>query len=111
MKNLIFLLLMAAFLAGFGFAEPAHPPDAARHEMTADIFMAEYDVYGDIVTQPTVLVMVMPAAAEPSSFQAIMVTSNNIAVQPQFSGTILICFLDTGQYHTGSVSGHHYLRC
>jgi predicted secreted protein len=110
MKKLIFLLLMVAFLAGLGFAEPAHPPDAARHEMAADIFVAEYDVNGDVVTQPAVLVLAVPAAAEPSSLQAVMAYVES-AIRPRYSGTILICFLDTGQYHYGSVSGRHYLRC
>jgi small neutral amino acid transporter SnatA (MarC family) len=110
MKKLIFLLLMVA-LTSFGFANAAHPPsDAYNIEAAEETILAEYGVQEDSVTQPTVLVLAVPAAAEPSSIQAVMAYVES-TIRARFSGTILICFLDTGQYHTGSVSGHYYLRC
>jgi hypothetical protein len=109
MKKLIFLLLMAAFLAGTVFANAVHPPGDAYSIDAADVFMAEYGVNGDAVAQPAVLVLAMPVRAEPSSFQAVMACIES-AIRPQFR-TMLICFLDTGQYHKGSVSSRHYLRC
>jgi hypothetical protein len=111
MKKLIFLLLMVALLAGLGFANAAHPPgDAYSIDAAEETILAEYGVQEAIVTQPTVLVLAVPVAAEPSSIQAVMAYVES-AIRPRFSGTILICFLDTGQYHNGSVSGRHYLRC
>jgi hypothetical protein len=84
MKKFIFLLLMAAFLAGTVFANAAHPPGAKSLE-AVNLKLAGYGVRGDGVTLQEALVAAAQTNAEPSSFQAVMATVDS-AMQPQYIG-------------------------
>jgi len=106
-KKLIFLLILAFALVGFVSAGVAHPPGAYSPEM-ADIVMAEYGVQEGVVTQPTVLDMVTPVTAEPSSIQAVM-AHYFIAIQPD-SYLVYDKPPGTGQDWTDATADY-YLRC
>ncbi|MDR0474285.1 MAG: hypothetical protein LBH43_11520 [Treponema sp.] len=109
MKKMIFLLLVLMLGAGMVFAidGPSHPPGVNDIEI-----MAEYSVQQDVVTQPTVLVYVMPATAEQSSFQAVMALYNGSAIQPQ-SGFIINLDMSMifGHSCKGCAADRYYLRC
>jgi len=80
MKKLIFLLLVMVLGTGMVFATttPEHPPGVLNPKTV----MAEYGIHEGIVTQPTVLVMAMPATAELTSFKAVMAKNNFMDLQP-----------------------------
>ena len=82
MKKLIFLLLTAAFLAGFALAQDvAHPPGALALE--AALYGGSAD--GRAVIPDMVPVLAWPVTAELSGFQAVMAIYGNdeTAIQPQ----------------------------
>ena len=82
MKKLIFLALMAFALVGFVSAVGvAYPPWG----VTLEAALSEYSVDGPAVTPDTVLDLVLPITADPSSLQAVLANDNYIAIRPQNS--------------------------
>jgi len=108
MKKLIFLLLVTVIGAGMVFAvsNPEHPLGV----LTPETVMAEYNVQMGIVTQPAVLVMVMPATAEPSSFLAVMAANEKFIAIQSIRGVSFSMLVNTGQYWTDTAADF-YLRC
>jgi len=85
MKKLIFLLLMAMALVGMVSAmDTAHPPGG----LPRNLFWLNTPSSRALLPSQQ-LVSAMPAMAELSSFQAVMVY-NALAIQPQNSGAIPI---------------------
>ena len=107
MKKLIFLLILAFAFAGFVSAGDVDPSGAYSLEM-AEVVMAEDSVQQGVVTQPSVLVLVTPVTAEPSSLQAVMALYNESAIQPQ-SGYIIMSNLI--KIEQPAVAADYYLRC
>jgi len=68
MKKLIFLLLMAVVFACIVSAQGAAHP---LGDYYPEAVLAEYGIRQDVVTQPSVLVLVIPLTVEPSSFQMV----------------------------------------
>jgi hypothetical protein len=111
MKKIIFLLLMAVFLTGFMSAGTAHaPPGDVYLGMADDIIMAEYNVQGDVVTQPTVLVQAELHITQPTSIHpALLVYDSFFANRPQSIITLQIP--DKIKIDSGRIGANYYLRC
>ena len=108
MKKLIFLLIMAlAFVGMVSAIGAADPPGAYSLEM-AEIIMAEYSVQQGVVTQPSVLVLVTPVMAEPSSLQAVLANDNFIAIQSQSGFVLWSNFI---MIEKQAADADYYLRC
>jgi len=105
MKKLIILLLVMVIGAGAVFAAtfPDHPPGV----FTLDTALSENSGYEAVVTSDTVLVLVTPVTADPSSLQAVMANDNFIAIRPQ-SGFIIMTDLKSNDQASAAVD--FYLR-
>ena len=103
-KKLIFLLILAFAFAGFVSAGDAYPPG----DVTLEAALSENSGYEAVVASDTVLVLATPAAAEPSSLQAVMALYNESAIQPQ-SGYIIMSNLI--KIEQPAATADYYLRC
>jgi hypothetical protein len=106
MRKLIFLLLLAVILNGFVFAvETAHPP----WDISLEAVMFENNADNLVVTSDAVLVLANPVTVELSSFQAVMVSELESAIQPH-SG--LLRALSRIELSCASYTATNYhLRC
>jgi len=106
MKKLIFLALMAFALVGFvSAAGVAYPPWG----VTLEAALSEYSVDGHAVTSDTVLAMVTPLVAQPSSIPAVLAFNDFIAIRPH-SGFEIMVGLKLNQFSTGYEAASYYLR-
>ena len=109
MKKIIFLLLMAVFLAGVVFANdaPVHPPGVLNLE--AALFGDSADNFA--VIPDTVPEVALSETAELSGFQVVGLYDES-ATQTQISGTIIISNLPAifGQAQVVSGVDDFYLR-
>jgi hypothetical protein len=79
-------------------AGAAHPPGVFDSEAV----LAEYSVQQGVVTQPTVLVMIMPEKAEQAILRALMAHDNFTAIRPQSDFMIM---------PKSYAVAYYYLRC
>jgi len=109
MKKLILLLIVMALGAGvvFAMADPAYPPGV----INAGTITAEFSVQQGVDTTATVLVLVTPITVNPSSFQAVMVNDNFIAIQPHSGYLFTDSILSEFRPFYTVFADDYYLRC